>query len=243
MLSLNKEKIKYRLLVGSSLINWLNRIIRPKNWLIRIRTKSKIKQVLRSGKPIKLNIGCGRTRLDKTWLHADIHRGDIYVNVNKKLPFGDNTADFIFSEHFIEHLPEKKIREFWKECYRILKPGGWMRHSTPDLEFMVKFYQGKIEGVDLDMFYERIRHIRKVTPHPCIYMNEILTLWGHVFNYDESYLSQVWSKVGFVDINRVRYGESDRPELAGLEQHSQAPWVQDSFTLIMEARKPLENRR
>jgi len=113
-----------------------------------------------------------------------------------------------------------------------------MRHSTPDLEFIVKLYRGETKDVNLDMFYQRIRHIRKHTPHPCIYMNEILTLSGHVFNYDESYLRHVWRDAGFEHIKRLQYGISDIPELAGLEQHSQVSWVQNGFTLVMEAQKP-----
>ena len=84
------------------------------------------------------------------------------------MPFDDNTVDFIFSEHMIEHLPEKTIRRFWGECFRVLKPSGWMRHSTPDLTFIVRLYLGEIKDVSLDDFYSRIRHIRKDTPHPCI---------------------------------------------------------------------------
>ena len=93
--------------MGSALINWVNRIARPSNWLVRIRTKAIIRQALQSGKPVKINIGCGRTRLDKTWLY-----GDMYVDVYQRLPFDDNTVDFMFSEHFIEHLPENRIRRF-----------------------------------------------------------------------------------------------------------------------------------
>ncbi|MFX0199577.1 MAG: methyltransferase domain-containing protein [Candidatus Hodarchaeota archaeon] len=236
------EAIKYRVLTGSSCIEWLNRSLRPANWLARFRTRSTIKWTLSNGGAVKVNIGCGRTRIDETWLHGDIHRGDIYVNAMKRFPFEDDSVDVIFSEQLIEHLPGKKIRKFWSECFRVLKPGGWMRHSTPDLDFIVKLYHGEIHDVDLDMFYQRIRHIRKDTPHPCIYMNEILTLWGHRFIYDESYLRKVWMDSGFVNVKRVRYGLSDKPELAGLEQHSKTGWVQNGFTLIMEAQKPPENR-
>ena len=236
-LSGDREALKYRLLVESPFINWLNRAIRPRNWWVRLKTKETLQRALSSGKPIKLNIGCGRTRLDDTWLHADIHRGDVYLDIFKPFPLPENSVNYIFSEHFIEHLPEAKMRQFWKECHRVLKPGGWMRHSTPDMEFLVKLYLGQVEGVDMDKFYDRIRHIRKETPHRCVYMNEVIHLWGHLFVYDESYLTKVWQGAGFSEIRRTRFGESIESALSGLEQHSRVEWIQNGFTLILEAKK------
>jgi predicted SAM-dependent methyltransferase len=232
------ESVKYRLLVGSPTINWLNRILRPSNWLAKFRTKIAIKNAVIRGGPLKLFIGCGRIRLDDSWLHGDIHRSPIYINALKALPFADNQLDFIFSEHFIEHVPEVKLRKFWKESYRVLKPGGWMRHTTPDLKFMINLYLGKVDGVTLEIFYDRIRHIRKDTPHSCIFMNEILTLWGHLFNYDEDYIKIIWQESGFVNVRRCKFRESVIPQLNNLEQHGNEEWVQQQFTLIMEAQKP-----
>ena len=118
-----------------------------------------------------------------------------------------------------------------------------MRHTTPDLEFIVKLYQGAIDGVDLDRFYSRIRHIRAETPHPCVYMNEVLSLWGHQFNYDEDYLRKIWSEAGFQNIKRAAFGQSGREHLCNLEQHGKTEWFRNGFTLIMEAQKPPKNSK
>ena len=47
-----------------------------------------------------------------------IIRGDM----TKRLPFEDETFDLIF--HPISNCYVREIRSIWKECYRILKPGG-----------------------------------------------------------------------------------------------------------------------
>ena len=112
-----------------------------------------------------------------------------------------------------------------------------MRHSTPDLEFCVRLYLGEVNGVNLDMFYDRIRHVRPATPAPCVYMNEILTMGGHFFTFDEQFLGKMLCDAGFRDISHAPYGESDVPELRGLEQHTRSPWMQQG-TLVMECRKP-----
>jgi len=71
-------------------------------------------------------------------------------------------------------------------------------------------------------------------------MNEVLQLWGHVFNYDEDFLRKTWLNCDFVNIERKPYGYSDKAELNCLEQHSQTSWFQNGFTLIMETQKPLD---
>jgi SAM-dependent methyltransferase len=46
-------------------------------------------------------------------------------------PFKDESVDAIFSSHFVEHLDGTERMKFFDECYRILKPGGKMRHLHP----------------------------------------------------------------------------------------------------------------
>lgn len=43
-------------------------------------------------------------------------------------PFADNTFDFVWSLESGEHMPDK--RQFLKECYRVLKPGGTFLMAT-----------------------------------------------------------------------------------------------------------------
>lgn len=46
-------------------------------------------------------------------------------------PFDDNSIDGAFSSHFVEHLDGPQRILFYNEMYRILKPGGKMRHIHP----------------------------------------------------------------------------------------------------------------
>ena len=170
-------------MVNYSFVRWLNRWVRPKNLITFVSTRRRIKRYLKNHKDIKLNIGCGRNHL-QGWLNADISYGDIYLDATKKFPFENNSVTFIFSEHLIEHLPLNKGIKFLKECYRVLKPGGVLRLSTPDLRFYINLYLGEEKEVALDEFCSRIRHIFPTTPHRCMFINKILTEFGHLFNYD-----------------------------------------------------------
>ena len=64
----------------------------------------------------------------------------IHHDLSYNIPFKNNTVDFIFPSQFVEHLFKSDAENFLKESYRILKLGGKLRISVPDLDFAVKQY-------------------------------------------------------------------------------------------------------
>jgi glycosyltransferase involved in cell wall biosynthesis len=80
---------------------------------------------------VVLNLGCGKAqRLDSINSDVFLYDGiDMKVDLNKKFPFEDNSVDGIHASHVIEHLPSQE--KFIKECYRVLKPGGFLRLNIP----------------------------------------------------------------------------------------------------------------
>lgn len=84
---------------------------------------------------IKLNIGCNDV-IFQDWINLDLHphAGAIVCDARQPLPYTDNSVSFIFSEHFIEHLNETEALNFFKECYRVLEPGGVIRTTTFDVD-------------------------------------------------------------------------------------------------------------
>lgn len=57
--------------------------------------------------------------------------------------FADNSVDYIYVGQAIEHLnPIYQTPKFLKECHRMLKPGGILRMSTPDLDRLIRAYNG-----------------------------------------------------------------------------------------------------
>ena len=75
--------------------------------------------------PVKLHFGCGQNFLGGWENH------DIEVDISKPLPYGDNSADFVYTEHVIEHLMVAGAWNFFEESYRILKPAGVFRAVFP----------------------------------------------------------------------------------------------------------------
>lgn len=89
-----------------------------------------------------LNVGCG-SRYHKDWTNIDMHSKDpnvISADLTKGFPFPDQSFDFVYHSHVLEHIPKQHVDFFIGECYRVLKKGGILRVVVPDLEFLVSSY-------------------------------------------------------------------------------------------------------
>lgn len=84
----------------------------------------------------KVHLGCGRklldgfTNIDK----LDDQKADNFISADltEGIPLPDSSVDYVFSEDFLEHLPQNKAVFFINEIARVLKPGGIMEHYIPN---------------------------------------------------------------------------------------------------------------
>ncbi len=87
------------------------------------------------------NIGAGLFQ-HQYWTNIDYateHYGKVqkdFINYNlmemKPLPIEDSVAEIVYSSHTIEHINDEAAVNMLRESYRILKPGGYIRLTTPD---------------------------------------------------------------------------------------------------------------
>lgn len=59
----------------------------------------------------------------------------------KPLPIESNSAELVFSQYTIEHITNEAAENFFKEAYRVLKPGGVLRIVVPNAELDYIAYQ------------------------------------------------------------------------------------------------------
>jgi predicted SAM-dependent methyltransferase len=67
----------------------------------------------------------------------------------KPLPLEENIAEFVYSSHTIEYVSDEAVQNMLAESYRILKPGGGIRLTTPDARLEYEAYRRK----DIKLWY------------------------------------------------------------------------------------------
>lgn len=127
----------------------------------------------------KLNLGCGKKHL-KGYINCDISpevKPDKIVDLEKKLPFRDNSIDEVLGNHVIECV--RNFIPLMHELRRICKNGAL-------LKFKVPFYSS------VGAFSDPL-HVRFLTPFTFDY-----------FTKCDELLYETNSKQGMFKINKVR---------------------------------------
>jgi len=222
-------------------------------WLKLDRDDQITRSYLANANTTMLQIGCGR-RILSGWLNADFYpktRNVLHLDATCRLPFDDDTFDFVFSEHMIEHVPFHQGQDLIHECFRVLAPGGTLRISTPDLAFLIDLYRREqapdpelstIQAEFLRHFLateikDRERHAPR--DYEAFLINKFVRAWGHEFIYDEKALRYALEESGLSDIARREVLESEHEALRGLEHVDRKPEGHLGLeSLVLEATKP-----
>lgn len=100
---------------------------------------------------MKLNIGCGN-RTKQNFCNIDSYERDnkldLIIDITKEFPFENDSVDFVYIEHFLEHLNWIEGKELLQNCYNSLKEDGIIRIVIPHFR---KIFEKYIEG-DLEFF-------------------------------------------------------------------------------------------
>jgi predicted SAM-dependent methyltransferase len=188
-----------------------------------VKDPGAIREYLHSHSVRKLQIGAGGNDA-KGWLNTDIEpNGDeVYLDATQQFPFPDNSFQYVFSEHVIEHVPWEGGITMLKECYRILAPGGKLRVVTPDLARFVKLLAGSINADAQQFIVAKLRlHRWPDTPVPGAYIfNRQVRDWGHRFLYDSATLRKSLELAGFKRIAEYRVEDKTDPVFREVERRT-----------------------
>ena len=162
--------------------------------------------------------------------------GIIRKDVRKGLPLQDETVDFIYCSHFLEHLTHEEAVNLLNECHRVLKRRGWMRVVCPDLRIIVSKY---LEG-DLDYILFRVSHKSELSQAfiKSLYLSDNRSIFerflspgfAHRCMYDFDSLATLLRKCGFGVAEKRRFGEGITPDIDRLDSHPEE-------SLYVEAQK------
>lgn len=187
----------------------------------------KIAGIMKNNEIVKVHVACGRN-YKNGWVNIDNNRNvktDILFDLTRGIPFPDRSVDFLYNEHFIEHLSYEEGFEFMKEALRVLKPDGVMRIAFPDLDSLIDSYVNdnwkEKEWVKLiDAYWY---------PSRCFMFNEnIRENGGHKYYYSVEEMARRLVEAGFQKENIAVEGinSSKHEELANIDKRADSSVVE-----------------
>lgn len=144
----------------------------------------------------KLEIGIGTSQKKDGFISTDINISTDYpYDLRLGLPFPDDSIDFIYAEHVLEHFEYSDLLVMIKDCYRVLKPNGIISVVVPDAAIYLNGYFHP-DNFDKEKY---CKHDFGLTYKTKIdYVNYIYYMAGHHrYMFDSSALLSALSAGGF----------------------------------------------
>lgn len=173
---------------------------------ISFRFRRKLKK-LKNQTNLKIQLGCGRNVIND-WVNIDCyapkrHFKDVIVfDVRGGLPFEDGAADFIFSEHFFEHVDRQYIPFLLRECHRVLSVNGAIRIILPDGGKLLRAYS--VKEHPLRSLFPLADDMTWMD-----FVNSIARGTNHKYLYDEETIIRDLANAGFHKVEVCDAGESE----------------------------------
>jgi SAM-dependent methyltransferase len=183
-------------------------------WFYNAKKENKLEKLV-DERVRKIQFGCGGNFIS-TWENHDKD-----VDLRKPLPYKNDSADFIFAEHTIEHLFQREAWAFLEESYRILKRGGVIRLSVPSIVRIKRAYTEELRGT-INKFEENYLKVSKSrgwsdgTIKSAV--RSLIFNWEHQSLWTPDLLITTLEAIGFHAYETNLY-KSNFKELENLEGH------------------------
>jgi SAM-dependent methyltransferase len=129
------------------------------------------------------------------------------IDITKPLPFIDDSIDFIFTEHVVEHIEIIEAIGFFKECYRVLKKGSIVRTVMPFVDVIVnrpygnqwrKYFENNISHL-IEKELKQLKDIELGIQDyaDVLQINALFYKCGHKFLWDTQLLYDLLNHIGF----------------------------------------------
>jgi len=136
------------------------------------------------------------------------------MDIRKKWKMANLSVDIVFCSQVLEHFDPDEGEKIVKEMYRVLKKGGKLRLSVPDLEKIAKNYLNEHEGEDIN---EVIWGYRKRDYQGFTGTIKKFFIRGHQWFYDKESVKGLLERNGFKKVKFYSRAKGSIPDLEKLE--------------------------
>src|SRR6266567_4557245 len=155
----------------------------------------KVKLFFSKARHNMLEIGAGLSKKhDMITSDLDL-KSDYPFDLRSGLPFPDESIDFIYAEHVLEHFNYVGVLDLLGECKRVMKSGAVLKVSVPEARIYLDAY-ARPEGFDHRVYctYDfGLNYQLRIN-----YANYIFYMDGHHRHmFDEESLLSILKSVGF----------------------------------------------
>lgn len=196
-------------------------------------------------KKIFLYVGCGAHRM-KDFTHVEINiakqykkggnagEPEILADITKHIPLNDSSVDLIFSRATLEHLTYPELINHFLECHRLIKKGGYIRMSVPDMDIMINNYLNKQEDLNAAINNSEVSATLPLENHTDLFINRVL-YFDHYYLHNYDTLNRALKKTGFNNVKKVKPGETAVRDVA--DELYKAEIGRESWEVMVEAQR------
>jgi SAM-dependent methyltransferase len=136
--------------------------------------------------------------------YISVLKGNRFVHHDLRygLPFNDDSVDYIYASHVLEHFYRDTAEAILRDAFRVLKKGGRIRVCVPNLEHAIKLYLEGSTEKSLEFFFLD---------------SDAGLFYRHKYMYDFNLLRCKLRAVGFATVERLAYQEGKVPDLEKLD--------------------------
>lgn len=162
--------------------------------------KNIIEETIAEGREVKLNIGCGRDKLEG---YIGVDKYDESADINEdffEVEIPNDSVDEILASHLIEHIPHHRGPELFKKWFDNLKPNGKLIMELPDLEGLCKAFvetEDDKERYWLTVCMYGVAHGEEI-PSEDVIKNG--TKSPHLWGYYPKVISEILTEIGYKNI-------------------------------------------
>lgn len=158
------------------------------------------------------------------------------VDIRRSFSLDDNSVDFIYCSQVIEHFERYEALNILQEALRVLRPGGTIRVSVPDISKMLANYKAQsaqdpeTAARDVNVLWWGFE--KDIPPSNIFAKISRLFIRDHQWHYDVVSMKKLLSEAGFQNTKTLSFRKGETPDLNRVEIE-----IHKKHSLYLEGKK------